>query len=88
VLKEYCSPIPEEDEEMTPPAESNGKAAGPNATVLVLNDNDNSNSRPQTGSEEQRQQAEASTTEQDASQRALSSDETNRPVSPVSPLTT
>lgn len=92
VLKEYCSPIPEEDEEATPPengAEWKGSAGPANTTVVVVNGGD-ATPRP-SGDGQQLEKSATSANEGEevlTAERTLStSDEMKRPVSPISPLT-
>ncbi|KAK5170902.1 Histidine kinase osmosensor [Saxophila tyrrhenica] len=89
VLKEYCSPIPEEDEEATPPEVANLAAVAENATVVVVN---NGGGRGGGGEGEKKpEQRVNGDAQQGGSEempaRNMSQDETKRPVSPVSPLT-
>ena len=78
VLKEYCSPIPEEDEEMTPPEIAAAAAAnrGPANTTVVLINGGGAASPNASGD-----------VPPAAGDRSVPADETNRPVSPISPLT-
>ena len=71
VLKEYCAPIPEENEEVTPP--ENGDEGSRNTTIVMVN----GNGAPVEPESHRSQQIESTRT----------TEESNTPVSPVSPLT-
>lgn len=70
VLKEYCAPIPEENEEVTPP--ETGNEGSPNTTIVMVN----GNGAPVEPESKRSQQTES----------AWTTEESDRPVSPISPL--
>lgn len=78
VLKEYCAPIPEENEEVTPPEL---QVQGSNTTIVMVS------GAPGAEEPRGRQMSKGSMGEGEQVESARSTVEENRPVSPVSPLT-
>jgi osomolarity two-component system sensor histidine kinase SLN1 len=76
VLKEYCAPIPEENEDPTPP--ELGTEIGHNTTIVMVNGSGETN---------EPQMRQSSDLVVDNTESARTTEESNRPVSPISPLT-